>query len=274
MNFSSPMVNRYKWVPTDVFAMNVDGRCPVNATKTSFTLLEALAADGPLGVTELASRIDTTKGTVHNHLTTLCSLGYAKRVDGRYDLTLRSLATGERTRNRMKLFRVAKPYLDNLTETTGEYAGLYIEEAGRATRVYHAMCADTWSPSSVNGDQLPLHATAAGKAILADMPDDSVEECIRRHGLGEYTDGTITDRETVLEQLRKVRDDGVAYSRAERFEDVNGVAAPVRGSEHDGHAAISVVGSADVLHGRRFEEDVTGQVLSTAKKIELDLRSA
>ena len=256
-----------------MFIMNVDGRCPVNATKTSFTLLEALAADGPLGVTELAGRIDTTKGTVHNHLTTLRSLGYVKQVDGRYDLTLRSLATGERTRLRMKLFRVAKPYLDNLTKTTGEYAGLYIEEQGRATRVYHATCTDAWSPSSVNGDQLPLHATAAGKAILASMSDDRVKECIRRHGLDRHTDGTVTDMTQLLEGLRKVRDDGVAYSRAEQIEDVNGVAAPITGGQIDERAAICVVGPDDVLHGRHFEEDVTGQVLSTAKKIELDLRS-
>ncbi|MCO8243718.1 MULTISPECIES: IclR family transcriptional regulator [unclassified Haladaptatus] len=254
--------------------MNVDGRCPVNATKTSFTLLETLAADGPLGVTELASRIDTTKGTVHNHLTTLRSLGYVKQVDGRYDLTLRSLATGERTRDRMQLFRVAKPYLDNLTKTTGEYAGLYVGETGCATRVYHATCSDSWSPSSVNGDQVPLHATAAGKAILSSMSDDRVEDCIRHHGLDRYTDGTITDASRLFEQLRKVRDDGVAYSRGERIEDVNGVAAPIRGGDTDGRAAICVVGPDEVLHGRHFEEDVTGQVFSTAKKIELDLRSA
>jgi len=250
--------------------MDADGRYPVNATKTSFTLLEALATDGPLGVTDLAARIGVTKGTVHNHLTTLRSLGYVKQVDDRYDLTLRSLATGERRRNRMRLFRVAKPYLDNLTKTTGQYVGLYIEETGRATRVYHATCGDAQFTPSVNGDRLPLHATAAGKAILASMSDDRVEACIRQHGLDGWTDGTITDETRLLEQLRKVRDDGVAYSRAERIEDVNGVATPIRG-EH--RAAICVVGPADVLNGRHFEEDVTGQVLSTAKKIELDLRS-
>lgn len=253
--------------------MNIDERYPVNATKTSFTLLETLAVDGPLGVTDLTSRVDATKGTVHNHLTTLRSLGYVKKVDGRYELTLRSLATGERTRERSELYRVAKPYVDNLTKTTDECAGLYVEEKGRGTRVYHATGTYTWSPPSVDGDQLPLHATAAGKAILASMSDGRIEECVRRHGLAALTDQTITDRETLFERLRNVRDDGVAYSREERIEGINGVAAPIRGCDHHGFAAICVVGPADVLTGRHFEEDITGQALSAAKQIELELPS-
>ncbi len=161
--------------------MDESKRYPVKATKTSVTLIEVLATDGPLGVTDVAARMDTTKGTVHNHLTTLRSLGYVKKIDGRYDLTLRALATGERTRERSHLFRVAKPYLDNLAQTTGEWVGLFIAEEGRGTRVYHAVGSDTWSPPSVDGDQLPLHATAAGKAILASMPDE------RRRGVRSTT---------------------------------------------------------------------------------------
>ncbi|MFH5800777.1 IclR family transcriptional regulator [Haladaptatus sp. CMAA 1911] len=253
--------------------MDEPNRYPVKATRTSFALIEILATDGPLGVTDVTTRMDATKGTVHNHLTTLRSLGYVKKIDGRYDLTLRALATGERTRERSNLFRVAKPYLDNLSKTTGEWVGLFIEEEGRGTRVYHAVSSDTWSPPSVDGDQLPLHATAAGKAILASMPDQRVEECVRRHGLPARTPQTITDRETLDAQLRSVRGDGVAYCREERIEGVNGVAAPVRSNEDEREGAISVVGRAEVLNGRRFEEDITGQVLSTAKQVELELRS-
>ncbi len=253
--------------------MNELNRYPVKAVKTSFTLIEILASDGPLGVTELAARVDTTKGTVHNHLTTLRSLGYVEKIDGRYDLTLRSLATGERTRERSKLFRVAKPYLDNLAKTTGEWVGLFVAEEGRGTRVYHATGGDTWTPPSVDGEQLPLHATAAGKAILASMTDECVEECVRRHGLDARTAQTITDRERLDAQLQSVRGDGVAYCREERIEGVNGVAAPVRDTHVERTGAISVVGRAAVLNGRRFEEDITGQVLSTAKQVELELRA-
>lgn len=254
--------------------MTTDEGYPVNATKTSFELLEVLVVDGPLGVTALASRTDVSKGTVHNHLTTLRTLGYVTKVSDSYEVTFRTLAMGERTRERSKLYRVAKPHLDNLAKIAGEYTALYVEEEGRGIRIYHATESDQWSPPTVDGEQTPLHATAAGKAILASMPDARADVIIERHGLEQRTEETITNRETLFQQLRKIRDDGVAFSRAERFDDINAVAAPIHGDGTAQYGAISVAGSTAVLKGRHLEEDVTGQVLSTAKRIEIEIRSS
>lgn len=252
----------------------MDEQFPVNATKTSFELLEVLAVDGPFGVTALASRTDVSKGTVHNHLTTLRSLGYVKKVDDVYEVTFRTLAMGERTRERSKLYDVAKPHLNNLAKIAGGFTGLYIEEEGRGTRIHHATNSDQWSPPTVDGEQTPLHATAAGKAILSSMPDARVETIIERRGLEQLTEETIINRKTLFQQLRKIREDGVAFSRAERFEDINAVAAPIQGDEIAQYGAISVAGSKAVLKGRHLEEDVTGQVLSTAKRIEIEAQSS
>lgn len=254
--------------------MAMDEQYPVTATKTSFELLELLAVDGPFGVTALASQTDVSKGTVHNHLTTLRALGYVKKVDEMYEVTFRTLAMGKRTRERTKLYHVAKPHLSNLAKIAGEFTGLYIEEEGRGTRIHHAANSDQWSPPTVDGEQTPLHATAAGKAILSSMPDTRVEAIIERHGLERLTEETITNKEMLFQQLRKVREDGVAFSRAEQFEDINAVAAPIQEDEIAQYGAISVAGPKAVLKGRHLEEDVTGQVLSTAKRIEIEIQSS
>lgn len=254
--------------------MAPDDQYPVNATKTSFELLEVLTVDGPLGVTALASQTDVSKGTVYNHLSTLRMLGYVKKTGDTYDVTFRTLAMGERIRERTTLYRTAKPHLNNLTKTAGEYTGLYIEEEGRGIRIYHAVESDHWSPPMVDGERIELHATAAGKAILSLMPDDRIDTIIERWGLEAFTEETITDRETLFQQLRKIREDGVAFSRSERFDAINAVAAPIRVDEIVQYGAISVAGSAKMLKGRHFAEDVTGQVLSTAKRIEIEVQSS
>jgi len=83
------------------------------------------------------------------------------------------------------------------------------------------------------------HATAAGEAILAHLPADRVEETFDHHGLDPLTAGTTADRERLGEQLRPVRDDG----------------------------------PEDELSGRYFREGVAGQVISTARRVEIDLRT-
>jgi DNA-binding IclR family transcriptional regulator len=247
---------------------------PVNATRTSVVLVELLAEGGPLGVTELATRAGVSKGTVHNHLTTLRRLDYVRKTEREYDLTLRMLAIGEQIRERHQLFMVSKSHIENLSQTTSEHVALYIEEEGRGTRISHAGGANGWSPPIVDGEQSPLHATAAGKAILARLSDARIDRILDKHGFTALTDRTVTDRKALFEQLRKVRASGAAFSRGERFEGINGVAAPIRTGEERRTGAVSVVGPTSVLNGRYLEEDVTGQVLSTAKRIEVDMRTA
>ena len=252
--------------------MTSDAPHTLNTTKTSFELLEALTAEGPLGVTELANQTDVSKGTIYNHLSTLCTLGYAQRVDDRYDATFRPLALSEYMRERSELYNTAVPYLDNLAKATGEYTSLFVEEEGRGTRIYYVK-GSRWSSPTTNGKQTPLHVTAAGKAILASMSDDEVDETVDRFGLERSTEQTITEKNTLFQQLKEIQEDGVSFSRGERFEQINGVAAPVRQEGVGRYSAISVAGPAETLNGRYFEEDVMGQVLSTAKQIEVELHS-
>ena len=51
------------------------------------------------------------------------------------------------------------------------------------------------------GLQSSAHATALGKQILADLPDDERLDYLSRHRLEELTPRTISDRRTLLTQL-------------------------------------------------------------------------
>lgn len=242
----------------------------LETTKTSFELLETLVAEGPSGVTELADCTDVTKGTAYNHLHTLRSLGYARKVGGRYDATFRPLVLGERMQRRSELYSAAAPHLDNLARTTGEYTALFVEEEGRGTRIYHVAGSD-WTSPTISGEQIPLHVTAIGKAILASMSDEEVAEIVDTVGLAPATEQTITDEDMLFRQLKTIREDGVSFSRSERFDQINGVGVPIRREADSEYGAIGIAGPAETLNGRYFEEDITGQVLSTAKRIEMDL---
>jgi IclR family acetate operon transcriptional repressor len=93
------------------------------------------------------------------------------------------------------------------------------------------------------GIPAPLHATAAGKAILAFMPEDDVGRTIREKGLQKFTEHTLTDPDSLRGALAEIRRCGYAVSYSEHNEMVRGVAAPIR--DHDGKvfASLSALGT-------------------------------
>lgn len=245
----------------------------IEATNTSIAVLETLLEEGSLGVTALARELNIAKSAAHNHLTTLRANGYVVKRDGAYEPSLRLLELGHESRARLNVTE-ARDEIENLARATGETTFLVVEEDHSVVPVLMATTDDSWEPPFFEGTRLPLHTNAAGKALLTTLSDERVDEILSDQPLTAQTDRTLTDPEEVRDQLARIRDDGVAFSKGEHIEGIVSVAAPLPNVGDARPTAICVAGPADTLHGRHLEEDVTGQVLSTAKSIHVDLTSS
>ena len=262
------------WVSDPIKHQPMTSQSPkiVEATMNSFGILETLVeAERPMGVTELSNAVELSKGVVYNHLGTLSELGYVQKEDRRYCSSLHLLSLGERTRLNRDAYRVARPYIDNLATTTDEVATLFIEEDGLGVCTYMAAGTNTWSPSYLCGDAIPLHVTAPGKAVLAALSANRIDSIISQHGLPSATDHSISNRESLETDLRSIRESEVAFSREEHSEGIVGVGTSFGLGERAPAAAIGVCGPLDRLSGRHLQEDIIGQVISTAKSIQVEL---
>lgn len=239
----------------------------VQATATSLRIVEELYERDGAGVTELADAMDVSKSAVHNHLSTLCTLGYVKNVDGTYELTHRFLRVGFGTRERNPVYQAAQNEIRKLARNTNAVANLVVPEDADAVYL-HRIGAQN-HPIPVGGS-VRLHAAAAGKAILAFRSADAVDEYVDRYGLDRKTERTVTDPETLRSELRSIRDRNIAFDRGELDANWQCVASPVV-VDGDPVGAVSVSGAADEMQGKRLEEDTAGLVSSTAKTIELEL---
>ncbi|WP_123619212.1 IclR family transcriptional regulator [Halorubrum sp. CSM-61] len=252
--------------------MSGDNGKRVQATINSFQILDRLLnADHPMGVTELSDAVGLSKGVVYTHLSTLSDLGYVKKQDRKYVPSFGLLSLGEGARKRLTEFTEVRHHVENLARVTGEVSTLFIEENGHGVCVYIALGTNSWMPDYTCGSQIPLHVNAPGKAILASMDRDRVDDIIEEHGLNRLTNETITISETLHSELRTIRDSGISFSRGEQFSDMIGVATAIEQNERGPRMAIGVCGPSGRLSGRYLEEDITGQVISTAKSIEIEL---
>jgi DNA-binding IclR family transcriptional regulator len=244
----------------------------VEATETSLTIFETLTdAPRPVGVTALAEELDLAKSVVHNHMSTLRAAEYVTKRGDRYEPSARVLLLGDRIRRRLPVYRTAKGSVDNLAAATGEVALLAVRQGSHAVPIYIADGTTDWSPPFGVGERLPLHATATGKCLAASLSDGTLGDLPVDISRERVTDTTITDPSALRAELRRVRDDGFAFCRGEHTEGVVGVAAPIPETNTSRTAALGVCGPVQSLNGRYLEEDITGQVLSTTKTIQVDL---
>jgi len=246
----------------------------VQATKTSFKLLEALNELGGAGVTELANELGLPKSTVHNHLNTLRDAEYIVREGDTYHVGLRFLKLGEHSRNRLRIYETASPEVDNLAQQTNELANLAVEEYGRGVYLYLSEAERAVQLDTYAGMRIHLHCTALGKAILAHLPEEKIEEILDTHGLPERTPNTITDRDELLEELEETRDRGYAYDRQERLQGLRCVAAPITMPEEGVVGALSIAGPTSRMKGDRFHEEIPQRLLDAANVIELNMTYA
>jgi DNA-binding IclR family transcriptional regulator len=90
------------------------------------------------------------------------------------------------------------------------------------------------------GQRAPLYAFSGGRIFLADMPDDAIDNFLRRVQFRRYTPHTICDRKMLLHQVQQVRHSGFAYSRDELTLGITGISVGLR---HGGHL-VGTVGVA------------------------------
>jgi DNA-binding IclR family transcriptional regulator len=217
----------------------------VAAVERAAAVLGALAEGGELGTNELARRTRLHPSSVSRLLATLVDAGMAEHVveTGRYRLGLRLVELGNAVLARLDLREVARPHLRALVEETGETATLSAPGDPDAITVDFVQSASSVQSVARVGRPSVAHATATGKVALA-----FGDVALPSGRLRAFTARTIVDRGELAREIERVRKQGWAQAAGEREDDLNAVAAPVRGSRGELAAVIGIQGP-----GSRFD---------------------
>ncbi|WP_246998244.1 IclR family transcriptional regulator [Halosolutus gelatinilyticus] len=252
---------------TDISAAD-DGGPTAKTTVTSFRLIEALKDRDGAGVTELADDLDLAKGTVHKHLNTLRRLDYVVKDGRSYRLSVSFLGLGTSARARLPIYEVAERPLEDLAAATGEVASLMVPEHGYGIYIGRESTGEQSDVDAKEGDRLPLHATAGGKAILSYTPPADREAIVEYRGLPKLTENTITDRDALEDELQLTRDRRMAYDRGEHREDRHCIACPITDRDERAIAAVTVSGPATRMKEKDASTDFASIVGSTINSIQ------
>jgi len=207
-----------------------------------------------LNAQEISEQIRVNKNTVRRLLK---ALAYHRLLEedertGRYRLGMKLFELGSSVVARLDIRARARPYLERLVLETGETAHLCILDRGEVLYLdKHEPTRTMRIPSEV-GRRNPAYCTAVGKALLAYLPEEELEELVRRHGLRAYTPHTITTLVELKRELARVRERGYAVDNEEFEEGLKCIGAPVRDYSGQVVASISIAGPAFRLTEERI----------------------
>jgi DNA-binding IclR family transcriptional regulator len=244
----------------------------IRAVDNAFAVVHTLQQRDGAGVTELAEILGLSKSTVHSHLKTLEQLEYVVKRGDVYHLGLRWLDAGGYVRTRHRLCEMGRAEADELAETTGELVAITTHEYGQSVFLYQSSGSKALTIDSHVGVRFPLHCTANGKAMLAHFPEDRVRRIVDERGLPASTENTYTEADTLLDELERIRERGVALEDEERIEGTRGVGAPILAKDSgDVIGAVALCAPTTRLHDERFQEEIPELVRETAKVIEVNV---
>src|ERR1019366_3486405 len=201
-----------------------ENRYQVQSVARAASLLNEIANHGPSGlsVTEIAGRLGVAKSTALALARTLAAAGLLRGVDPgpRYVLGLNLLRLGDLVGQQTSIAELGLPTLRDLSSLTGMTARLAMNEAGYPVFLERIDGEGSIRFHAPLGQREERHATAAGKAILAEMSEEDVRALITETGMAVHTSHTLTDIDLLLEELSRVRVEGYATDDEEEAEGV------------------------------------------------------
>lgn len=189
---------------------------PVKSADRALDVLEELARSGHLSRAELGQRLKIPKSSLHGILRTLELRGWIELDSGRslYHLGLHSLIVGASFVDEDLVVARTAPILDFLATATGETVHLGRLQDDEIVYIAKRESVHPLRMFSAVGRRLPAHATALGKALLAQRSDDEVRS-ILPETLPPITFRTVSDRAALIERLAEVRELGYAIDNEE-----------------------------------------------------------
>lgn len=252
--------------------MTTDTERTLTTTQTSLEIIDILDRMDGATVSQVASELEKPPSTVHGHLSTLKKEEFAVQKGDVYHLSLRFLTLGKKVRDRERLYAQSDRYTQRVVDET-EFRSIFaVEEHGRG--VYLSRNAGNHSKwrHEQTGERFYLHATAAGKVLLAHLTDDRIDDVVDRWGLPQLTENTITDRGELFEEIEEVRETGIAYNREEQIEGIRALSAPVVAPGEREIGALSANGAAHMLETTEREEELADTLRGIANEFRIDLK--
>lgn len=220
------------------------------------TLLRGLdvldvVAEAPLPLAELSARLGLTRSTTHRLASALVERRFLSfRPREGYSLGPKLLELGYHAMQQVHLARIARPYLEKLSEETGDAVHLGVLDGDEVLYLDKVPGRRRVLIGSRIGERQPVYSTGLGKAVALDLTEDRWRELYLN---ATQAKGNSSQMAVWLERMRTYARDGYAFDLEENEDQIRCVAAPVHGADGRIAASISLSSAAQYMDDARMQ---------------------
>lgn len=245
------------------------------SVERTFQIIEVMAAErGPMRLLDIAEKTHLPASTVLRFLKTLLYYNYVRQDPDtlRYSLSLKFCEIGYMISSQLSIRDIARPYLIELSKKCQESTCLAIEEDMTVLYIDAIDGPDNMLKTFQRiGKRAMLHCTGVGKLLLLNYDNEKLDLLISKYGLPAITPNTITTKEELVAELRKVESNNYALDDEECELGARCLAAPIRDYTKNVIAAISVSGPTNRMTMKKIDDfkeciiDIAGKISNTCR---------
>ena len=241
----------------------------ISSLEKGLKALEAIVENGELTITRAAALLKLNRASAHRFITTLRDLGYVrKNQHNHYEATFKLLELGMRQADKFEIRRMAKPHMRDMAASFDETVNLGLLDQGQVVYLDKVESREILRMDSGVGTTCRPQATALGKAMLAFLPDDELEEHFRAAEWVALTPNTIVSPDQLRQELAKIRRQGYAVDNEELAQGLYCLAAPIFDFNGYPPYALSVSGPVGRLKPMK---DLPGCLMETTTRLSAQL---
>ena len=227
-----------------------------------------------LALSDVARATGLTRAAARRFLLTLVKLGYVNFADGRFSLRPRVLELGYAYLSSLTLPEVAQPHMEALVAKVNESSSISVLDDLEVVYVVRVPTRRIMSITLSVGTRLPAYATSMGRVLLANLPEDELEERLSRIEIRPLTARTVKDKDELSTILAATRKQGYAATDQELEEGLRSLAVPIRDASDAVVAALNVSVHASRASMAALRRDFLPFAREAVAGIEADLTGA
>lgn len=222
---------------------------------------EIIDSSTPLKLSDIIRRFDIDRASAFRFLQTLESKGFLRKdaVTKEYDVGGRLYYWASRLREKTRLISSFHDRLQELADSIQQTAHLGLLINNRVLLADFALSTSLVTIRHQIGAFEPMHASAAGKAILAFLPQEQQDQIIEGLNLVAFTKNTITSKDALRIDLALTRERGYAIDASELHEGLTCIARPMFNDRREAVASVGVTSVTALISSEpgRFEKIIT-----------------
>jgi IclR family transcriptional regulator, pca regulon regulatory protein len=221
-------------------------------------------------LSEVSARTGMTRAGARRYLLTLVHLGYIEQKGRQFQLTPKVLELGYAFMSTRPLADLAQPYLDKLTQETGEASAIAILDGSDVVHLAWAPTERQLAPVITVGRRFNALYNSTGRVLIACDGEKTIDSYLNAIPTTRLTSRSIVSKTKLREELKRAREQQYAIVDQESEEGLRSIAVPIFSRSGRPIAAINIITNAAMVSN----EDLLSKFLPALRAVATSLSLA